>query len=314
VSRRDSGETSHGFADAAQVWALDSGGARDSFDGRDLAGDLNEGLENGRLGEEQNLRACRCESSKKYHCPKCAHVENCVYREKCSERWFHFSGDPVVDAPKLVEPRHDTGSTLALPVRHRTYWTPAEDEQLVRLFNAGWGFPEIAAEHQRTTGSITKRLLMLCFDLNGIPIRHDPIEAEKASQPWTQDDDELVTVLHLNGTSLTWLSAALKRSQRAVALRLIYLRLVTTCDLEKVTYSSADGPSASSKQNNRWTTAQYVEMREAFLQGASLATLAEISGRSIASCLMVLHHRGEISETDLEKAVTSAQKEISGIS
>jgi hypothetical protein len=276
-----------------------------------------ESDEEWRLHEGVADEDCPCELADddlEDFCPECYHLVSCEQGEACSEQEFHSSGEPVIDTPKIVEPRHDTDSTLALPARHRTYWTPAEDEQLVRLFNAGWGFPEIAAEHQRTTGSITKRLLMLCFELNGIPIKHDPIEAEKASQPWTQDDDELVTVLHLNGTSLAWLSAALKRSQRAVALRLIYLRLVTTCDLEKVTYASADGSSASSKQNKRWTIAQYVELREAFLQGASLATLAEISGRSIGSCLMVLYHRGEISESDLEKAVTSAQKEISGIS
>ena len=283
---------------------------KDPFDGGDFEVDFRVKNEDSVRLEEVSVRTCRCDLSKKYHCPSCDHIENCEFRSLCSQRWFHFPGEPLSDAPKELEVPQDLVLSGGLPARHKTYWTRLEDEQLVRLFKVGWDFPDIASEHQRTVGSITKRLLMLCFELNGIRIMHDPIEAGKANQPWTEDDDELVTILQLNDSSLALVSAALKRSQRAVALRLIYLRLVTTCDLDKVSYFPDAASGDSSKQSKRWTTAQYIEVREAFLQGANLSRLAEISGRSMASCLMVLHSRGEISELDLEKAVGSAQAEI----
>ena len=284
---------------------------KDPFDGGDSDVDFRAKNEDGERIDEVTVRSCRCDLSKKYHCPSCSHVENCEFRELCSQRWFHFPGEPLAHAPEEREVPQDSVLPGGFPARHKTYWTRLEDEQLVRLFKAGWDFPDIAAEHQRTVGSITNRLLMLCFDLNGVPIKHDPIESEKSGEPWSQEDDDLVTILQLNESSLALLSAALKRSQRAIALRLIYLRLVTTCDLEKVSYFPNAASNDAAKTNKRWTTAQYVEVREAFLQGANLARLSEISGRSMASCLMVLHARGEISELDLEKAVASAQVNFS---
>ncbi len=273
-----------------------------------------ESDEDWRLHESVADVACPCESTEGNLCPDCYHLVTCEKGEGCSERGFHYPDESAVRAQILAKPQQGGFLPSELPARHKTYWTRLEDEQLVKLFKAGWDIPDIAAEHQRTVGSIANRLLMLSFDLNGVAIKHDPIESEKANEPWSQNDDDLVTVLQLNDSSLALLSAALKRSQREIALRLIYLRLVTTCDLDKVSYYPNAASNDAAKKNKRWTTSQYVEIREAFLQGASLARLAEISGRTMASCLMVLHSRGEISELDLEKAVGSAQSEISRLS
>jgi hypothetical protein len=148
---------------------------------------------------------------------------------------------------------------------------------------------------------------MLCFDQNGVLIKSEPIEAERANQAWTADDDELLTTLHVNKLGLTLLSSALKRSQRAVAIRLMHLRLVAPCDLDKVRYYSGAESGTIPNRNAGWTTPQYIEVREAFRHGASLVELAQISGRPEGSCLMVLYSRGEITVDDLQKALESAQ-------
>jgi hypothetical protein len=48
-----------------------------------------------------------------------------------------------------------------LPAQAGTSWTAAEDEQLVREFDAGKAVPELAQVHQRTEGAIRSRLLRL---------------------------------------------------------------------------------------------------------------------------------------------------------
>jgi hypothetical protein len=253
---------------------------------------------------------CSCLPGMANPCPTCGHRENCMHREACSERWFHFPGAPLTEVAKPFDhlPVRDVEGSL--PSKHKTLWSRPEDEQLVRLFGSGLDFAEIAAEHERTPGSITRRLAMLCFDQNGVLIKSEPIDPERANQTWTADDDELLTTLHVNKLGLTLLSSALKRSQRAVAIRLMHLRLVAPCDLDKVRYYSGAESGAIPNRNAGWTTPQYVEVREAFRQGSSLVEIAQLAGRSEASCLMVLFSRGEITTEDLQKAVDSAHSHL----
>lgn len=272
---------------------------------------LEEVASEAREPEKERTTPCHCDSSNKHGCPNCFHEEICEVRKACSERWFHFPGERAVEAPKPFDTLPERDVASGLPSRHRAYWTRVEDEQLITLFQAGLDFAGIAKEHGRTQRSIATRLTRLCFEENGVLIKSDPIEAEKAKEAWTDEDDDLLTTLHVNKLGLALLSAALKRSQRAVAIRLIHLRLVYPCNLDKVTYYSESHSSESSFRNARWTTPQYVEVREAFRQGSTLNDLAVMSGRSEGSCLMVLYARGEITVEDLQKAVESAQASIS---
>lgn len=201
-------------------------------------------------------------------------------------------------------PKRDVESTS--PRRHGAYWTRAEDEELIALFKSGLVISEIADEHGRTVGAIQKRLLTMCFDLNGLKIMGGQTSADNAYDRWTEEQDSQLEALQVRGATLMSMAEALLRSQRAVAMRLIELRLVEPGKLDNQYYFDPNNRKELDPARIRWTTAEYVQLREAFYQGENLEALAAITGRPEASCLMALVSRGEIKVEDLDRALESA--------
>lgn len=196
------------------------------------------------------------------------------------------------------------------PRRHGAYWTKEEDEELLALFKSGLVMSAIADEHGRSEGAIQKRLLTIFFDLNGVKILGGQTSPEKAYERWTEEHDSDLESLKTRGATLMEMAEELDRSQRAVALRLVELRLVEPGKLENQHYFDPNNRNVLDPTRMRWTTAEYVELREAFYQGEPLASLAAITRRTEASCLMALVSRGEIKIDDLDKALQSALSQI----
>lgn len=203
---------------------------------KDAAGDGD--YDASRVSAQLSRATCKCDTSKKYHCPKCSHIESCHNRVTCSEYWFHFPGQQETEAG----PPSDYGSNETfqseLTSRIGAYWSRQEDEQLARLFNAGWDCADIAVELRRTERSISFRLSKLCLELNGILIQPNSSETAYAKLRWTDNDDELLTTLFVNKSNLAVLAQALKLPQASIGDRLIHLRLVAIGDLDKVAYHS----------------------------------------------------------------------------
>lgn len=195
------------------------------------------------VSDEASRAVCRCHTSKKYHCPSCSHIESCYLRVSCSESWFHFPGHQAPEDSHQSDNKTVETSQGEITARTGVYWTPLEDEQLARLFNAGWDFADIALELQRTQRSITFRLSKLCLELNGIVVQPSSSEAPSQKQHWTADEDELLTTLFVNKSNLSVISQALKRTNASIGDRLIYLRLVAIGDLGNVKYFSGGDSS-----------------------------------------------------------------------
>lgn len=195
------------------------------------------------VADDSESGICRCDTSKKHHCPRCFHIEKCYLRVSCSEYWFHFPGRqaPELDPPSDYEPIET--SHAESPARTGIFWTPQEDQELARLFNAGWDFDDIATELQRTQRAITFRLAKLCLQLNGIQVQPSSNLALSLKQPWTAHEDELLTTLFINRSNLAIISQALRRTEASIGDRIVYLRLVPIGDLDKVAYRSGVGSS-----------------------------------------------------------------------
>ena len=233
-------EISCGYLEHFDVDESPKSGDQNDFDADDNDDDDDDdgALE---VSSESTSAICKCDSSKKYHCPSCSHIESCYLRVACSEYWFHFpgQGEPEIHQPNST-PSHETAQA-EFSSRNGAYWTLQEDEQLSRLFIAGWGIADIAAELKRSERSITFRLSMLCLELNGIHVDSYSSEAELEHRPWSANDDGLLTTLFVNKSNLAVLSQALKRTQSSIGERLIFLRLVTIGDLSRVKYYSGAG-------------------------------------------------------------------------
>lgn len=254
---------------------------------------------------------CECaEFEDPIPCDSCHHDLNCPENDAYCRN--HLKTEPASETQDFAEASgtqvREASEVEAAPSgssKRGSYWTREEDESLAVQYLGGASDAEISHLLGRSARAIQSRLLKICFEANGIDIKQNLNHPREAMARWAETEDHLLEGLASTKVELATIAKTLERSELAVAFRLVAKRIAKPGNLDLLFYHEKRAVQPLQEQDD-WTVAQYLELREGFRLGQGIQNLAAKCGKSEMSCFAVLYAMGELTNNDLDIALKSA--------